>query len=675
MVGNIICDKEGNPLNNGGQKLSASSFQPPIEVRKFFGHFQRDYLTAWLLQRKPLDEFDGYSLLDRTKLDQETFGAFVGVEFLPVHKRWKWKGRKNTARNKLIGILAHLIAGMLFPFVYAQNERDEEDKMTARVMGIMVEEHLRKAGYEIKFLYLTLSALVNPAIFASVEYVESLQKIKQQLKTGEIKIIEAVDDMLSGTMLHILPIDELLLGDFYSGTGVIHTQPFIFRQRRISYDYAKSIHAKKYFENGKDLFDYVEAGKTRWMSGDENNTLFDVEWSEADGNFVQEVTGYWRSEDLEVVFVGGIPMCNYKNIYNSNPFSHRRMVLQKNEWLTVPVYPFAMSGFEPIDPNGRFVYFKSGAFKEYWEDKKLNEIDRLLVDGVKLDVMKPIFASGVAKFDSTVMVPGATVAMPLNTKIDAYSLGSNLTAAYKVIMDANQDLSESTQDKVMQGSTQPGITATQTVVAQRQARIFLGVFGLMIANLVKQIGELAMDCVIQYGTVGELDALLPESLRMKYKVFLAKGKDKGKNVTNRIVFSDRYMGKNLSKKEASEREWELFEQAGGENTDQRIYEVNPYRFARTRYSMFVDADKIVARSMGTDRQEKELAFERLTDPRVMPFTDPEAVANDFVIEEYADGDPDRYKAKKGQEEMMASLLGQAGQAKRSVSSKEEIPTY
>ena len=675
MVGNIICDKEGNPLNNGGQKLSAPSFQPPIEVRKFFGHFQRDYLTAWLLQRKPLDEFDGYSLLDRTKLDQETFGAFVGVEFLPVHKRWKWKGRKNTARNKLIGILAHLIAGMLFPFVYAQNERDEEDKMTARVMGIMVEEHLRKAGYEIKFLYLTLSALVNPAIFASVEYVESLQKIKQQLKTGEIKIIEAVDDMLSGTMLHILPIDELLLGDFYSGTGVIHTQPFIFRQRRISYDYAKSIHAKKYFENGKDLFDYVEAGKTRWMSGDENNTLFDVEWSEADGNFVQEVTGYWRSEDLEVVFVGGIPMCNYKNIYNSNPFSHRRMVLQKNEWLNVPVYPFAMSGFEPIDPNGRFVYFKSGAFKEYWEDKKLNEIDRLLVDGVKLDVMKPIFASGLAKFDSTVMVPGATVAMPLNAKIDAYSLGSNLTAAYKVIMDANQDLSESTQDKVMQGSTQPGITATQTVVAQRQARIFLGVFGLMIANLVKQIGELAMDCVIQYGTVGELDALLPESLRMKYKVFLAKGKDKGKNVTNRIVFSDRYMGKNLSKKEASEREWELFEQAGGENTDQRIYEVNPYRFARTRYSMFVDADKIVARSMGTDRQEKELAFERLTDPRVMPFTDPEAVANDFVIEEYADGDPDRYKAKKGQEEMMASLLGQAGQAKRSVSSKEEIPTY
>ena len=660
MIGNVIVDKEGIPLDNGGQKLSPSALFLPVEVRKFFAHFQRDYLTAWSLQRKPLDESDGMSLLDRAKLDQETFAAFVGVEYLPIHKRWKFRGRKNTARNKLIGILAHLIAGMLFPFVYAQNERDEEDKMTARVMGILVEDHLRKANYEIKFLYLVLSALVNPAVFASVEYVESLQKIKQRLSSGEIKIIEAVDEMLSGTQLHILPIDELLLGDLYSGTGDLHRQPFIFRVRRISYDYAKSIYARKLYYGEKDLFDYVEAGKTKWISGNESNTLFDVDWNEADGNFVQEVTAYWRSEDLEVTFVGGVPMCDWDNIYNSNPFTHRRMTMIKNDWVSVPIYPFAMSGFEPIDPSGRFAYFKSGAFKEYWEDVKINTMDRMLVDGVTLDVMKPIFLSGVGKFDSTAMVPGATVSMPVGAKMEAYSLGSNLTAAYKVIQDGHQDMSESTQDKIMQGTTQEGITATQTVVAQRQARIFLGVFGLMIANLVKQIGELAMDCVIQHSTIGELDATVPEALKMKYKTILTRGKDKGKNITNRIIFSDKMMGRKMSKQEVSDREWELYDQAGGEGSDQRIYEVNPYLFARAKYSMFVDADKIVARSMGTDRQEKDLAFQRLTDPRVMPFTDPEAVINDFVIEEYSGGDPDRYKAKKGQEEMMQSLLGMAG---------------
>jgi len=658
MIGNIVVGKDGKPLESGATKLSQSSLILPFEVRKFFSFFQNDYQTAYNLQRKPLDEFDGISLLDRAKTDQETFGAFVGAEYVPSHKRWRWRGRKNTARNKVIGILAHLLAGMLFPTVFAQNERDEEDKWSARVMGILIEEYLKKANYEIKFMYFVLSLLVNPAVYASVEYVLSLQKIKQRMKDGTIDIKEAVDEVLSGLQLHIIPIDELLLGDLYCGTGNLHNQPFIFRERRISYNYAKSIYAGRFYDSqGKDLFDFVEAGKTRWISGDENLTLFDVEANEADRNFVQEVTGYWKSEDLQVTFVGGVPLCNFNNIYNSNPFENRRMVLQNDEWLSVPIYPFAMSGFEPADPSGRFVYYKSASFKEYWEDKKINEIDRLVIDGVKLDVMKPIFLSGVAKVDSRVIAPGATMGMPLNAKVDAYSLGPNLAAAYKAIQDANQDLSESTQDKVMQGTTEPNVTATQTIVAQKQARIFLGVAGIGVAWLVKQLGELAMDCVIQYATIGELDASVPEALRMKYKLILAKGKDKGRNITNRIVFTDRYLGRDLSNEEARRREWQLWKQAGGEGSDQRIYEVNPYLFARTRYTMFVDADRIVARSTGTDRSEKELAFEKLTDPRVMPFTNPEAVVNDFVIEEYADGDPDRYKAKKGQEEMMQALMG------------------
>lgn len=671
MIAGVVT-KNGVPIDGNGNKLSVSAYQPSLEIRKFLTQIQKDYIAAWQLQRKPFDEFDGYSLLQRTKADQETFGAFVGVEYLPIHKKWRWRGRKNTARNKLIGILAHLIAGMLFPFVYAQNERDEEDKMTARVMGILVEDHLKKAGYEIKFLYFVLSALVNPATFAGVEYITATQKIKQRLASGEIKIIEAVDELLSGVNLHVIPIDEILLGDFYSGTGQIQRQPHIFRIRRISYDQARAMYAGKRFNVlGKDLFDYVEAGKTHWISDQSGNTLFDVEWSEADGNFVQEVTGYYKGEDLEVKIVGGVFMGEEKDVYNANPFEHRRMTLIGEEWLSIPVYPFAMSGFEPLDPSGRFAYYKSGAFKEYWEDKKINELDRMAVDGIKLDIMKPLFLSGVAKVDSVVIAPGATVGMPANATVTPYSLGPNLAAAYRAIADANQDISESTQDKIMMGVTEKNVTATQTALAERQARVFLGVFGLMIADLVRQIGELAMDCIVQHSTVGELDASLPEALKIKYKTFLSKGKEGGRAVTNRVVFTDTLMGRSLSKEEVQRREWELYKKAGGEKSDQRIYEVNPYKFVRTRYSMYVDADKIIMRSMGADRQEKDLAFQRLTDPRVLPFTDPEAVVNDFVIEEYSDGDPEKYKAKKGQEEMMQSLMGMMGKSSPELTTKEK----
>ncbi len=659
MIGNIITNDKGEPVNGSGKKLTESNLVLPQDVKDFYQKFQRDYINAWTLQRKPLDEFDGVSLLQRTKLDQESFGAFVGAKYIPKHKRWRWVGRKNTARNKVISILAHLITGMLFPYVFAQNEKDEEDKMTARVMAIMVEEHLKRAKYEAKFMYFVLSLLVNPASYVMVEYLRILQTVKQKLQNGEIKVVQAIDEVLSGLNLHSRPMDEILLGDLYSGTGDTHRQPHIFDVQRVSYDYAKNAYAGKYFHDGVDLFDYVEAGKTRWIESGESETLFDVDWTEADGNFVQIVTGKWRDEDIEVTFVGGVPMCNYDNIYNNNPFKHRRFTMVGEEWMSVPIYNIAMGGFEPIDPSGRFAYYKSASFKEYWEDKKINEIDKLLVDGVKLDVMKPVFASGVAKFDSTVMAPGATIGMPQGATIETYSLGSNIIAAQNLIKDADRDMSESTQDKVMQGTTTPGVTATQSNIAVKQAQVFLGVAGLGLANLVTQIGELAKDCIIQYETVGELDAMVPEALRMKYKAFIAKGKDNGKDVTNRILFTDEFMGKDLSKEEIRRREWKLFNDAGGKDSDQRIYTVNPFRFARSRYSMFVDADQIVQRSMGNDKTEKELAFEKLMDPRVLPFVNPEAVVNDFVIDEYAKGNPDKYKAKKGQEEVINTMLGLA----------------
>lgn len=654
MIAGIITDKDGVPLQ-GSTKLLKSEYNPTGDVAKLLLQVQKDYINAWQLQRQPFDEFDGHSLLERTRLDQETFAAYVGMEFVPQHKRWRFRGRKNTARNKLIGILSHILAGMLFPSVNAKTVKDEEDKLSAKVIYILVEEHLRKANYDIKFLYLCLSALVNPATFAGVEYVRAMQKIKIG---GAVQ--EVVDEFLTGLRLHVLPIDEVLLGDFYSGTGTIYLQPHIFRVRRISYDEASAIYKGKYFDGEKDLFDFVEPGKTHWFSAGEKPTGFSADNTAVDGNFVQEIKAYYRSEDLEVCIVGGVFLGETKDPYNSNPFTHRRMQYSNKEWVSVPVYPIAMSGFEPIDPAGRFAYYKSGAFKEYWDDKKINELDRVAVDGVKLEVMKPLFMSGIAKLDSTVIAPGATVSMPLNATVTPYSLGSNLANLYKAIQDGAQDMSESTQDKVMQGVTEPGVTATQTVVAKQQAKIFLGVFGLLVADLVRQIGELTIDCVIEHATVGELDSTVPEALRLKYKTFLAKGKDKGKNITNKIIFTDKYMGRKISQKEKRKREWELYEQAGGEGSDQRIFEANPYALARTMYTMFVDADKIISRSMGTDRQEKNMAFERFMDPRVQPFIDTEAVVNDFLLEEYSDGDPERYKRKEGQDEAMKAMLGMAG---------------
>lgn len=656
MIGQSITGEDGNPLEQY-KKLTESAWHPCDEVLRLFERVQKDYGVAWRLQQRPFDEFDGISLLQRAKRDQETFGAYVGAQYIPNHKRWRWNGRKNTARNKLIGILAHMLSGMLFPLVHAQNEEDETDKTTARVMRILIEEHLRKAGYQIKFLYTVLSALVNPAVIVEVDYVIALQRIKEQLKNGEVKITEAIDTFLSGLSLNSVPVDQLLLGDFYVNN--IQEQPYIIRVNRITWDKAKQIYAGKYFVDGKDQFEYVEAGKTRiFMAGQERQTLYDIEWTEADSNAVQVITAYYRSEDLEVTFVGGVFMGNYKNPYNTNPFHHRRMSMVGKEWKAIPVYPYAKSGFEPIDPTGRFAYYKSGAFKEYWDDKFQNVMFGYLHDGTALDVIKPIFVQGLTKVDSTVIAPGAVTGVPVGSQVTPFQMGSNLASAMNLVTKNEQDMAESTQDKIMSGNTTPGVTATQSIQAQNQAKIFLGVFGVMMADLITQIGYLTMDCILQHTTQGELDAQIPESLSLKFKTILAKTKEKGKEVTNRVVFTDAFMGKKMTPEEIDNYEWDLWKKGG---PDQTIYHVNPYRFARTVYSFYIDPTDITDSALGNKKQRKLAGFQMFTNPIVQPYVDMKEVVDEFVIEEYSDGDPDRFKVKGNVNALMSAVAGQGGQ--------------
>lgn len=651
MIGQSITGENGNPID--AKKLSPSAWQPSDEVLKLFERVQRDYGIAWRLQHRPFDEFDGISLLQRAKRDQQTFGAYVGAQYLPQQKKWRWQGRKNTARNKLIGILAHMLSGMLFPLVNAQNDENESDKTTARVMRILVEEHLRKAGYQIKFLYMVLSALVNPAVIVKVDYVLALQRIKEQLKNGEVKITEAVDTFLSGLALNIIPIDQILPGDFFVNN--IQEQPYIIEVNRITWDKARKLYSGKYYVDGKDQFDYVEAGKTRiFMAGQERQTLYDIEWTEADRNAVQVITAYYRDEDLEVTFVGGVFMGNYKDPYNTNPFKHRRMSLIGKDWKSVPIYPFAKSGFEPIDPTGRFFYYKSGAFKEYWDDATQNKMHQLLVDGTYLDVIKPMFIQGLNKIDSTVIAPGATVGIPQGSQVTPFQMGPNLVGAMNAMNLQKEDMSESTQDKIMSGNTQAGVTATQSIQAQNQARIFLGVFGVMMADLITQLGYLTMDCIIQHTTQGELDATLPEALSLKYKTILAKTKEKGKEVTNHIVFTDAFMDKKMSKEDIDAYEWDLWRKGG---KDQTIFHVNPYRFARTVYSFYIEPTDITDTAMGNTEQRDLRAFQMFANPLVQPYVDMKEVVDEFVIEKFSKGDPDRFKMKGNVNAMMGAIMG------------------
>ncbi len=283
---------------------------------------------------------------------------------------------------------------------------------------------------------------------------------------------------------------------------------------------------------------------------------------------------------------------------------------------------------------------------------------QLMVDGAYLDTIKPLFIDGVATVDSTVIAPGAVIGMPAGSKVTPWSMSPNLPQTMAVMQEQKSDQSDSTIAPLMMGQMGTRQTAYAVNAAMTNAKIMLGLFSFMLADLVRQVGELTMDCIIIHTTQGELDATVPEELVLKYKTLLAKTKDKGMQITNKIIFTDELMGKKFTPQQIRDKNWQLYEKVKGKS-DQRIFEVNPYRFARTTFSMWVDADAITKSAVGLNRDQKMENIKMMTLPFVYPYVDPKAIASE-VIEEYGGDDPDKFKAKGQVNSMLGAVMGTGG---------------
>lgn len=631
------------------EPLLTKKMSAPDDVKRLWEHVRQDYFTAYALQNRPFQEFDQLSLLQRMNLDQQTWGAYVGANYSPTDQSWRWQGRKNTARNKIIGILAHVVSAMLYPFVYAYNEDNKEDELTARVMRILIENHLKKTKYEDKFLYMMCSALVNPAVFTQVECIEALQKIKYK-KDGKWVIEEVIDEVLSGIHLNLVPVDQMMLGDFY--TPDIQNQPYIIKVRRISYDEAKKIYKGKYTWKGQDVFDSVMKGDMTQAvgAGRDLQTIYNIDWTLADQNFVQEITAYYKGEDLEVTFVGGVLMGEYDDVYNTNPFKKRRLTTnKKGEYVTMPVYPFAKTGYEPIDPNRRFAYYKSAAFKEFWDDASLNRAFQLAQDSSYLGAFPPSMITGVTgPIDSSIMVPGYTFGAPKDAALTPAFQQRNMPSLQFLMQQNTDDMSLSTQDALQSGQAERGVTATASLKAEQNAKIMMTAFSRMISNLVSDIGQLYVDDVLLHTTQGEVDATVPEGIRVKYNTIRLQTKEEGKDMNNVINFDPNMSLPTFDDRKAEDLEWKIYNENGKDSPHTYSYVVDPYKFAKAQFTVYVDPNVIVSRSLGTDQLRKERLLNYALNPAISPFLNVKEVVDKLVIDELAEGDPDKYRADENQ---------------------------
>lgn len=581
----------------------------------------KDYIHGNIILNRTRREYNDRSIIQETDMNQRAFNSWVPPRSEDPDESWRAQTVRPLTRNKLISIAAHATATILYPAVFAVNDQSQEDKDAAFVMKSLIEWVIENSNYKSEFLNAVISALVDPAVIVQVEYANVMRTVRFMQQSGAFTVKEIVDEVLSGFHMYIVPVRQLLIANFFESN--IQRQRFLIRNRYIDYADAKAI-----WGTAKN-FQYVKPG-VRAVFDMLTQTFYDQRDLDLMEYMVNEVTYYNRSLDLEIVFVNGIIVTETDR---PNPRLDK-------------LYPFAKSGYEPIN-NGVCFYYKSCANKLGSDQDIVDTLYNMILDGTFITLMPPVAIYGSEEINSSVYIPGTSISFKdPNSKMEAFAPKIDLRAGLESIQKVESSMSESSQDDLMNGDQGggPAMTARQTLLIEQNARIAMGLFGKMIGQLVEDIGHLMMGDIVQYMTVGEVTDIGSGS--MKFKTFLLPNKTvDGKKVTHRIEFSNPItQPAPKTEQDLEDNSFKLYEREGGlKGGSQKIYQVNPELFRELKYKVTCNVDDLTPRSKAL---EKALNLELYDRGIQNPIVDQQALTRDFLFGSYDNaGDNDKYIKK------------------------------
>jgi len=570
-------DKDGKIINK------QSAYNPSKKVRERIKDIQEDYRIAQNIMTSPYEEFgfdeNGimYGLIGRLNYNQKKFNLYRPPKNQDPDLSWHSNALKPIIRNKVISIVAHITSQVLYPDIVAQNSDSEQDKDMANVMKDAVIWACEQSKYEDMFVDIVQEMCVNPAIVLYQDYTDVKRKVK---KGGKIE--EIVDEIYSGFIASIVPVDELYIGNVYEAD--IQKQPYLIRRKLIDFNTAK----RKYGEN--ENFKYVSPGIKTFFD-ETNDTFYEDYDEELEERLVEEVCYWNRDADLELHLVNGVlmddtdePMRRYDKLY-----------------------PFAKSVYETF--NSRFFYGMALVQKLEPDEDNLTTLWRMFIDGTYLQMMPPISVYGESNMSSGDFAPRSiNVFSDPNVRVEPMNLQQNLMAGSNAIQAVEQSMAETSKQEY---SPKADTTAREIAYMEEQTKISMGRTGKMVAKLVKDFGQLLVGSIIQYLPIAQLGEIVGDSTALKFPVlFLSEVKDEeGNKVSKKIEFTN-----DLPEADSKEELDKIEEEKAYEmlNLEQKlgmsISKVRPEYFRNLKYKTKVQATFLSESSVFA---KKMMMFDRL----------------------------------------------------------------
>lgn len=607
-----------------GNRRKRSAYDPPEPVKEITKEIQKKYDHCYELRHKPFREFNDMSASSRATLDQKTWNVFEDAPSQDPDESWRYNGRKSNSRNKVISTAAHIVSSLMIPGVFAQDEFDNEDKFAALAMRDMLLWNIDHSEYEMANLFGTIAACVNPVAYISVQTALAFQNIRKQYEDGNVSIEEVIDEVFSGLQVDPIPWDEIYIPNYYQYSH--QKQQYRIRRRLIGYDEAYSRYGKN------PNFTLVDPGKNTVFSS-RDRKFYDVQDPQRK-HLCEELVYASRIDDLEIPYVSGIYM-GHENV-ERNRMKHRNNTDR-------PLYPEAKFGYEPIDEK-RFYYYKSLVFKLWPDQRKIDRMNRIAVDGATILAIPPVATSGPGSVDASIIYPGGSFSFPKETTINPIKTGMDLSAVHKEIAESERAMAESSQDSIRQGQASD-VKRTAFEISRIEQNAIIkefAIFGRMVANMVEQLGGFMVNDIIRHQTVLEMKEVTPGIFRMEDKQFLLQGQtEEGRQVSKKLIFTDEFMGQFLTETERKTISYQMFEEEE-KNGATKIAKINPHKFARLKYTLNIEPDSAVPQTLAF-REERSLRNYSLM--MKDPFSDKEAVARDFLYDPLTNGNSDKYMVK------------------------------
>ena len=521
-----------------------------------------------------------------------------------VVNSWRSNAVRPIVRNKIFSIAAHVTARTLFPRVSAFDDDSQEQHDAAQVMQDLLEWSIfsNNSAYADVSLQAVISALVNPVSIVQTQYVEVYRTVKKrQDDTGSWIAEQILDEDLSGFIDESVPPEQLYIQDFFQND--VQKQGWLIRRRVRPYTLLKSLYGRRYAN-----FEYVKPG-VQVIYNDANQQFYEAYDQTMRQEECEEILYWNRSLDLFLIVVNGVLLTDSDN---PNPREDK-------------LYPFAAFGYEALRANGDSFYYKSLAFKTMPDDKIVNTLYPMIIDGTYLAIMPPMISLGGEVISSDVIVPGGvtTFSSPDADLKPIAVQNENLKAGMDALFKVEQNITEDSFQPLQQGDMPEGggnMPAYTMSRLEANAKLMMGPFLDMVGKYVKQMSRLRIGDIKQHLTLPQVMAIEGSAnTDLLYKnFFMPQGKTRAKG--RRIQFSLDMPDQPITNHEHLGLSYDVLHEEGGIESKNALAKVNPILFRDLKYLCYVGTDVLMPMSeeleqrYALDEYDKMIAAPNLFDP-------------------------------------------------------------